>query len=946
MAKIQRLFPSAFRRSASGISMAIAVLLSSLVFIAATQADASAFPTSGPISSLELSNSTITERNGTIYDFDATYVATDVTTTSLTATFASGTVGWVNGSNSGTLTSGTASSIALTRGNNDIALTHSLSGTDTTYHVYISRAGLFSNMQIMTSGVTLTPAWDPAIREYTLTNVPYSTAAIEYVVTESYNEPGHLECSQCDWWQYNSRGTQRMTLNTGANRIVWRHYPGPGYSNGLEEYTIEITRAGAFDSTHLTGLTLSNSTLTEQSGELYKFNGSTVAGENTGVTATFVAGTATWSSGPNSGSLTSGVAATVPLQPGGNTVTVTHSLNGTNTPYVITVARNGVFSNFQIMTPGVTLTPAWDPAISEYTLTNVPYSTNAIEYVVTESYNEPGHLECSQCDWWQYNSRGTQRMTLNTGENRIVWRHYPGPGYNNGLEEYTINVVRGALFDSSRFTNLTLSNSTLTEQSGQLYKFDATSIGSNSATTSVTATFNAGSATWTRGASSGSITSGTPAAIPLVRGNNTITIDYVRNGVTTTYTIYIARNGQFSNFELTNNSLTLTPAWDPSVRYYRISDVPLSTATISYTVTESYNEPGHLECSQCDWWQYNSRGPQQMTLNSGANCIRWSHYAGPGYSNDPEYYYIAVNRGANGRAPTGDCDPSTATTTTTTTSTTSTTSTSTTTTVPAGTSTTVVGGGSGNGSGGNGGDSTVTTIAQGQNAIATIAPSTSTTIASVSGANQSNGSTSTTTSTTTLPPEVVATDSASAPAPAVADIAIGSATMTVGGKTVNVNISRVDNQVVVTGGGVTMTMSVVSVNDERVALDSIGGLRFGSGDKVVMQAVGLAPGEEITLWAFSTPTSLGTVKADANGKIAGTFKMPSTLEKGDHRLVLQGLNSDGEKIVLGVGVGVGQVEKSSSLSRILIAVPIAMAVIFGVVLPTQARRRRRRTAAA
>ena len=169
--------------------------------------------------------------------------------------------------------------------------------------------------------------------------------------------------------------------------------------------------------------------------------------------------------------------------------------------------------------------------------------------------------------------------------------------------------------------------------------------------------------------------------------------------------------------------------------------------------------------------------------------------------------------------------------------------------------------------------------------------------------------------------------------------------MTIDGKVVKVNITRVNNQVVVTGGGVTMTMSVVSVNNARVPLDSLGGLRFGSGDKVVMQAVGLAPNEEITLWAFSTPTSLGTVTADANGKIAGTFKMPSTLAKGDHRLVLQGLNSDGKKIVLGVGVGVGQVDKSSSLSRILIAVPIALAVLFGVVLPTQARRRRRRTVA-
>ena len=139
-----------------------------------------------------------------------------------------------------------------------------------------------------------------------------------------------------------------------------------------------------------------------------------------------------------------------------------------------------------------------------------------------------------------------------------------------------------------------------------------------------------------------------------------------------------------------------------------------------------------------------------------------------------------------------------------------------------------------------------------------------------------------------------------------------------------------------------MTMSVLSVNGERVPLDSVGGLRFNKGDKVVMKSEGLSAGDEITLWMFSTPTELGSVKVTDNGAAAGTFTIPAGLEKGNHRLVLEGVNKDGKKIVLGVGVGVGKINKSSTTSRILIAVPVALAIGLGVALPNQARRRRRK----
>ena len=923
------------------IVVALVALLSSLVFLAVPSAQATSNATVGPITTLSLSNSTLTEQNGQVYYFDATFVSGSVTSTDLTATFASGTVTWANGANSGALTTGVSGTIPLARGNNSITVTHSESSTNTVYRIFIARAGQFTNLQILSPGITLTPAWDPAVRNYTLTNVPYSTTSIDYVATESYDEAGHLECDRCDWWQYNSRGTQRMTLTNGLNRITWHHYANPGYYAGPEDYIIEITREGPFDNTHLTGLTLSNSTLTEQTGQLYKFDGSIVASATTRITSTFTQGTAQWSANGSSGSLASGTSASVSLLQGNNTVLVTHTLAGVNTVYTIYVARPGVFSNFQVQTAGVTLTPAWDPAVTSYTLTNVPYSVTSIDYIVTESFDTAGYLECDHCDWWQYNSRGTQQMTLSTGANRITWHHYGGGGYNT---DYTMDIVRGDVFDNTHLTNLTLSNSTLTEQSGQLYKFSATGLAGNIPTTGITASFSAGTATWTSGGASGAMTSGVAASVPVARGNNTISITYVRSGVTTMYTVYISRDGRFTEFRLINDNLTLTPAWNPAIHYYQISDVSLATNILNYVVTESYDEPGHLECDHCDWWQYNSRGTQQMTLTTGANCIRWSHYAGPGYYTNPEYYYIAINRGAPGTAPTGLCDPSSATTTTTSSPSSSTSSTTTpisvtTSTLAPRTSSTIA-----NSDGNQGGisNSTETTVAQGQADVAKI--STNSTVAPR--VDQTTQSSSTTvvsaTTTTTVVPDVVATKSGvEKPAPVVASLQNGETALAIGGKKIVVTVNRSMNQLILSGGGITMTVSALTVNNERVPLDDVGNLRFRSTDKIVVTAEGVAPGEDISMWFFSTPTEIGTVKADASGKMSGTFELPEGIENGNHRLVLQGSNFDGSKAVFGLAVTVGMAKETSTLSRVLIAIPIALAIGLGILLPTRARRRRR-----
>ena len=714
---------------------------------------------------------------------------------------------------------------------------------------------------------------------------------------------------------------------------------------------------------------------------------------NITIKPTFSTGTASYSvDGGNNIAINSSTSASITLSAGDSVVARSTKIDvihqgAFNTTYHFRIFRMKPASGFQFRdkTNPADLYTASESTTGDFSRSesiNIPHTLTQLEFKMlgTGHYEFwSGMREISNANWEDLNWSACClfRDGLNTWlPGTIGYYPFRGDsildGKGNGPSmTYSFNIDRATAFGSSILTSLEIPSisamcsaaPTECTESSPGY-FDIRAVDTTRSIT-LSPTFTTGTATYSvNGGTTRSLTSGVQSStISLATGDSTSArvtkIEVVHRGAfDTTYHFRIFRMKAISSFQLrdkenTGNLYNASETIDSDFARSESVNVPHSLNQLEFKVTGSgYYQfwSGMREISTANWEDLNWSAC--CLFRDGANTwlpgtIGYYPFRGDsildGIGDGPSMTYsFTVNRAyAYGQGPT---------TTTTTSTTTTTVPTGTTTTEPSTTTTTVVsGGGSGSGGGnGSGGssDSTVTTVAQGQNDIVTIAPSSSTTVASVSQAAVSTTSSSTSTSTTTLPPDVVARGAVSTPAPTVAEIALGAAAMTIDGKEVKVNITRVNNQIVVSGAGVTMTMSVVSVNNERVPLDSIGGLRFGSGDKVVMQAVGLAPDEEITLWAFSTPTSLGTVKADANGKIAGTFKMPSTLEKGDHRLVLQGLNSDGKKIVLGVGVGVGQVEKSSSLSRILIAVPIALAVFFGVVLPTQARRRRRRIAAA
>jgi hypothetical protein len=200
-----------------------------------------------------------------------------------------------------------------------------------------------------------------------------------------------------------------------------------------------------------------------------------------------------------------------------------------------------------------------------------------------------------------------------------------------------------------------------------------------------------------------------------------------------------------------------------------------------------------------------------------------------------------------------------------------------------------------------------------------------------------------TTVATTIAP-LVARSSKINSAPTPPTISNNSAGVVVDGIESSATITRSNNTLNVVGGGVTANISGVSLSGERISLDNDGNLRLSDGDQIVIEATGYISGEDIGVWLFSTPTQLGSLTAVATGKIAGRFALPTDIESGDHRLVLEGDNSDDVPVILGLGIAVGETESSSTMARLLITIPVAMAIIFGLVIPTTLRRRRRESA--
>ena len=95
------------------------------------------------------------------------------------------------------------------------------------------------------------------------------------------------------------------------------------------------------------------------------------------------------------------------------------------------------------------------------------------------------------------------------------------------------------------------------------------------------------------------------------------------------------------------------------------------------------------------------------------------------------------------------------------------------------------------------------------------------------------------------------------------------------------------------------------------------------------------------MWLFSTPTKLGSLVVGDDGTINGLFAVPAGIKSGSHRVVISAKLANGKPTTFTLGILIGEISKTSTLTRVLIAIPISLAIGFGFILPTQLRRRRR-----
>jgi hypothetical protein len=232
----------------------------------------------------------------------------------------------------------------------------------------------------------------------------------------------------------------------------------------------------------------------------------------------------------------------------------------------------------------------------------------------------------------------------------------------------------------------------------------------------------------------------------------------------------------------------------------------------------------------------------------------------------------------------------------------------------------------------------VTTIAQGQASVVTLAPTTTVVGRVVTVSSTTTVKPKTVASTTTVPAQETPTSIA---APKIAQVATGQSAVQVDGVDTKAQISRVNNQLVVSAGALKATIGGINENGSAMSLDSDGNVRLRSGDVVRIKLAGFKPGSTVEAWLFSTPVLMGTSVVSVDGSVTGNFVVPKNASQGAHRIAVVAKAVDGKPTTFTVGVAVGVVSETSTWTRVLIAIPIALAIGFGFLLPNQLRRRRK-----
>lgn len=162
----------------------------------------------------------------------------------------------------------------------------------------------------------------------------------------------------------------------------------------------------------------------------------------------------------------------------------------------------------------------------------------------------------------------------------------------------------------------------------------------------------------------------------------------------------------------------------------------------------------------------------------------------------------------------------------------------------------------------------------------------------------------------------------------------------VNGQRIEAEISRENNQLLITAGIVRAKISAVKRQGGRAPLDGKGRIRVERGDSIEIDVVGFASSSQVEVRMYSDPVLLGRTSVNSIGSLVAAYEIPSSVQDGRHTVVLIGESVDNEDLVFALTVYVGQEGGGLSFIALLVAIPIGLAVIFGLIIPAVIRRRR------
>ncbi|WP_240480001.1 cadherin-like beta sandwich domain-containing protein [Paenibacillus fonticola] len=476
------------------------------------------------------------------------------------------------------VSSGVARTIPLSVGSNAITIeVTAQDGTKKMYRITVTRA-LSANADLNSltlSAGTLSPSFDKDVLSYTATvNHPVSELDVTAIVADAG------ATIRINGTLVSSGTPQTIPLSVGPNPISVAVTAQDGT---IKTYTIAVARALSANA-DLNSLTLSEGTLGPVFDKDVLSYTASVSHPVSGLEVTASVAEAEATVQINDTEASSGVAQTVPLNVGLNTITiVVTAQDGTTKTYTITVERapsaNADLNSLELSEG--TLDPAFDKDVLSYTalvghlVSGLDVTANTVDTGATVRINDT-----------LVSSGTAQSVPLSVGPNTIT---VAVTAQDGTTKTYTVTVTR-ALSANADLNSLTLSEGTLDPVFDKDVLSYTSSVGHPVSGLAVTASVeDAGATVQINGTS---VSSGVARTIPLNVGPNTIAVKVTaQDGTIKTYTIAVTRassdNALLSDLSL--KGLTLTPQFHTEDTDYSVNVANVVTAVYVTPTLEDLN---------------------------------------------------------------------------------------------------------------------------------------------------------------------------------------------------------------------------------------------------------------------------------------------------------------------------------------------------------------------